>query len=78
MPVSEHRLISLRQSIVTFTSRSLLVLPAAVDQQRRGDDQRQTQHANVDSMTSDETRTIQHVSMKDERGGNLTYASLER
>lgn len=59
MPVSEHGLISLCQSVITSTGRSLLVLHAAVYQQWRGNDQRQTQHTNVDGVTSDETRTIQ-------------------
>jgi hypothetical protein len=77
MTVSEQRLVSFGKSVITFASRPLLVLPAAVDQQRGGDDQRQTQHTNVDGMTGDVARTIQYISSRVRKRG-LVYLRILR
>lgn len=63
MLVAKHRLISLCQSVITFTSRSLLVLPAAVNHHTRGDDQSQAQHTNVDGMACNVARTVGRISL---------------
>lgn len=65
--VPKLSLISPSQSVITIAPLPFLVLPATVYQQRRSDDHRHTQHADIDRMSSNISRCIRRQIRK---GGN--------